>query len=111
MSSPLRQCILHSIRFKRKGSRSGAAEHITTGPLPLIGMRLGPPSPPVLGDGLYEEVNKPQLRGHYIGLHQESSSKRTAAAAAFVCFKRATARGEARLQMDLPSPIELQKLN
>eukprot|EP00667_Euglena_gracilis_P005271 EG_transcript_5309 len=44
-------------------------------------------------DGLYEEVNKPQLRGHYIGLHQESSSKRTAAAAAFVCFKRATVEG------------------
>ena len=44
-------------------------------------------------DGLYEEVNKPALRRHYIGLHQESSSKRTAAAAAFVCFQRATGAG------------------
>mmetsp|Transcript_6274 Transcript_6274/g.24453 ORF Transcript_6274/g.24453 Transcript_6274/m.24453 type:complete len:454 (-) Transcript_6274:36-1397(-) len=44
-------------------------------------------------DGCYEEVNKPSLRGHYIGLHQESTAKRTAAAAAFVCFKRATEEG------------------
>jgi hypothetical protein len=44
-------------------------------------------------DGIYEEVNKPALRQHYIGLHQESTAKRTAAAAAFVCFKRATEQG------------------
>lgn len=44
-------------------------------------------------DGLYEEVNKPSLRGHYIGLHAESTTKRTAAYAAFVCFQRATESG------------------
>jgi hypothetical protein len=44
-------------------------------------------------DALYEEVNKPALRQHYIGLHQESTAKRTAAAGAFVCFKRATQEG------------------
>jgi hypothetical protein len=44
-------------------------------------------------DGIYEEVNKPALRQHYIGLHQESTAKRTAAAAAFVCFKKATEEG------------------
>merc|ERR1719356_1235245 len=44
-------------------------------------------------DALYEEVNKPSLRKHYIGLHNESTAKRTAAYAAFVCFQRATAGG------------------
>jgi hypothetical protein len=44
-------------------------------------------------DALYEEVNKPSLRGHYIGLHCESTSKRTAAYAAFVCFQKATEGG------------------
>jgi hypothetical protein len=44
-------------------------------------------------DALYEEVNKPSLRGHYIGLHCESTSKRTAAYAAFVCFQKATESG------------------
>jgi hypothetical protein len=44
-------------------------------------------------DALYEEVNKPSLRGHYIGLHCESTTKRTAAYAAFVCFQRATEGG------------------
>jgi len=44
-------------------------------------------------DALYEEVNKPSLRGHYIGLHCESTAKRTAAYAAFVCFQRATEGG------------------
>lgn len=44
-------------------------------------------------DALYEEVNKPSLRGHYIGLHCESTAKRTAAYAAFVCFQRATESG------------------
>lgn len=44
-------------------------------------------------DALYEEVNKPSLRGHYIGLHAESTTKRTAAYAAFVCFQKATEGG------------------
>jgi len=44
-------------------------------------------------DALYEEVNKPSLRGHYIGLHCESTAKRTAAFAGFVCFKKATEGG------------------
>ena len=39
------------------------------------------------------KVNKPSLRGHYIGLHCESTTKRTAAYAAFVCFQRATEGG------------------
>ncbi len=38
-------------------------------------------------------MNKPSLRGHYIGLHNESTAKRTAAYAAFVCFQRATEGG------------------
>jgi hypothetical protein len=38
-------------------------------------------------------VNKPSLRQHYIGLHNESTAKRTAAYAAFVCFQRATGGG------------------
>ena len=36
------------------------------------------------------------LRGHYIGLHQESTSKRTAAYAAFVCFQKASDEMEPR---------------
>ncbi|KAL9180749.1 hypothetical protein ACHAXT_011202 [Thalassiosira profunda] len=44
-------------------------------------------------DALYEEVNKPSLRQHYIGLHCESTAKRTAAYAAFVCFQKATEGG------------------
>eukprot|EP00977_Amphora_coffeiformis_P028093 scaffold34690_cov288-Amphora_coffeaeformis.AAC.8 len=44
-------------------------------------------------DAMYEEVNKPSLRGHYIGLHCESTTKRTAAYAAFVCFQKATEGG------------------
>jgi hypothetical protein len=47
-------------------------------------------------DCLYEEVNKPSLRGHYIGLHSESTAKRTAAYAGFVCFQRATEEQEPR---------------
>ena len=38
-------------------------------------------------------MNKPSLRGHYIGLHCESTTKRTAAYAGFVCFQRATESG------------------
>jgi hypothetical protein len=41
----------------------------------------------------HPQVNKPSLRGHYIGLHCESTTKRTAAYAAFVCFQRATGGG------------------
>lgn len=44
-------------------------------------------------DGIYEEVNKQSLRGHYIGLHQESTHVRTATYGAFVCFKPATIKG------------------
>jgi len=44
-------------------------------------------------DALYEEVNKPSLRQHYIGLHCESTTKRSAAMAAFVCFQRAPEGG------------------
>jgi hypothetical protein len=40
-----------------------------------------------------KQVNKPSLRGHYIGLHCESTAKRTAAYAAFVCFQKATEGG------------------
>jgi hypothetical protein len=39
------------------------------------------------------QVNKASLRGHYIGLHSESTTKRTAAYAGFVCFKKATEGG------------------
>lgn len=44
-------------------------------------------------DAVYEEVNKPSLRQHYIGLHCESTTKRTAAYAAFVCLQKATEGG------------------
>jgi hypothetical protein len=44
-------------------------------------------------DAVYEEVNKPSLRGHYIGLHCESTTKRSAAYAAFVCLQKATEGG------------------
>jgi len=44
-------------------------------------------------DAVYEEVNKPSLSRHYIGLHQESTHKKTATYGAFVCFKAATVDG------------------
>jgi hypothetical protein len=44
-------------------------------------------------DGIYEEVNKAALRQHYIGLHNESTTNRTAAFGAFVCFQPATGGG------------------
>jgi len=44
-------------------------------------------------DGIYEEVNKQSLRGHYIGLHQESTHVKTSTYGAFVCFKPATVKG------------------
>jgi len=46
-------------------------------------------------DALYEEGNKQSLSKHYIGLHNESTNKKAAKAAAFVCFKPATVDGEA----------------
>jgi len=45
------------------------------------------------GDGVYEEVNKQALSKHYIGLHNESTFKKTAKSGAFVCFKPATVSG------------------
>jgi len=44
-------------------------------------------------DAIYEEVNKQSLSQHYIGLHQESTHKKTATYGAFVCFKPATVSG------------------
>jgi len=44
-------------------------------------------------DAVYEEVNKQSLSKHYIGLHNESTNKKAAKAAAFVCFKPATVSG------------------
>ena len=44
-------------------------------------------------DAIYEEVNKESLSQHYIGLHQESTHKKTAKFGAFVCFKPATESG------------------
>ncbi|KAJ8600196.1 hypothetical protein CTAYLR_001985 [Chrysophaeum taylorii] len=44
-------------------------------------------------DAIYEEVNKESLSQHYIGLHQESTHKKTAKYGAFVCFKPATVKG------------------
>merc|ERR1719329_252578 len=44
-------------------------------------------------DGVYEEVNKQSLAGHYIGLHNESTFKKTATCGAFVCFSPASVKG------------------
>jgi len=44
-------------------------------------------------DAVYEEVNKQALSKHYIGLHNESTFKKTATTGAFVCFKPATIKG------------------
>lgn len=44
-------------------------------------------------DAVYQEVNKQSLAGHYIGLHNEATSKKAARYGAFVCFKPATVRG------------------
>mmetsp|Transcript_34094 Transcript_34094/g.109400 ORF Transcript_34094/g.109400 Transcript_34094/m.109400 type:complete len:423 (+) Transcript_34094:122-1390(+) len=44
-------------------------------------------------DAVYEEVNKQSLSRHYIGLHQESTHKKTATYGAFVCFQPATVEG------------------
>lgn len=62
------------------------------------------------------KVNKPSLRGHYIGLHSESTAKRTAAYAAFVCFQKATEGGGRFLVADGAAilaeidPVVLQRL-
>lgn len=64
----------------------------------------------------HAQVNKPSLRGHYIGLHNESTAKRTAAYAAFVCFQRATEGGGRFLVADGAAilaelnPVTLEKL-
>lgn len=42
---------------------------------------------------MYEEVNKKSLKGHYIGLHNESTFKKTATYGAFVCFNPASVSG------------------
>ncbi|EKX42159.1 hypothetical protein GUITHDRAFT_158147 [Guillardia theta CCMP2712] len=44
-------------------------------------------------DGVYEEVNKKSLAKHYIGLHNESTFKKTATFGAFVCFSPASESG------------------
>ena len=44
-------------------------------------------------DGVYEEVNKQSLAKHYIGLHNESTFKKTATYGAFVCFSPASVSG------------------
>ena len=61
-------------------------------------------------------MNKPSLRQHYIGLHSESTTKRTAAYAAFVCFQKATEGGGrflvadgAKILADM-DPVLLKKL-
>jgi hypothetical protein len=44
-------------------------------------------------DAVYEEVNKQSLCQHYIGLHNESTFKKTAVFGAFVCFSPASKWG------------------
>eukprot|EP00285_Hemiselmis_virescens_P013717 CAMPEP_0173394518 /NCGR_PEP_ID=MMETSP1356-20130122/27900_1 /TAXON_ID=77927 ORGANISM="Hemiselmis virescens, Strain PCC157" /NCGR_SAMPLE_ID=MMETSP1356 /ASSEMBLY_ACC=CAM_ASM_000847 /LENGTH=429 /DNA_ID=CAMNT_0014352919 /DNA_START=1 /DNA_END=1290 /DNA_ORIENTATION=+ len=44
-------------------------------------------------NGVYEEVNKKSLQQHYIGLHNESTFKKTATFGAFVCFSPASEGG------------------
>jgi len=44
-------------------------------------------------NAVYEEVNKKSLQGHYIGLHNESTKKKSSKYGAFVCFKPATISG------------------
>jgi hypothetical protein len=44
-------------------------------------------------DAVYEEVNKQSLAKHYIGLHNESTFKKTAVYGAFVCFSPASQGG------------------
>uniref|UniRef100_A0A7S2C8S4 TauD/TfdA-like domain-containing protein n=1 Tax=Octactis speculum TaxID=3111310 RepID=A0A7S2C8S4_9STRA len=67
-------------------------------------------------DGIYEEVNKASLAGHYIGLHQESTHVKTAVYGAFVCFKKAPKGGEflvadaARILRDM-DPEVLRRIN
>jgi hypothetical protein len=63
-------------------------------------------------DGVYEEVNKASLAKHYIGLHNESTFKKTATYGAFVCFSPATVSGGeffiadgAKIFRDLDAPV------
>lgn len=58
-------------------------------PIHTSGLRAFASAP----DAIYEEVNKPSLSQHYIGLHQESTHKKTAKYGAFVCFQPATVQG------------------
>lgn len=44
-------------------------------------------------DAVYEAVNKPALAGHVVGLHNESTTVKTALYGAFACFKPATEGG------------------
>jgi len=55
---------------------------------------------------IYEEVNKASLSQHYIGLHQESTHKKTAKFGAFVCFKPATESGGEFLIADAAQLLE-----
>jgi hypothetical protein len=43
---------------------------------------------------MYEAVNKPSRAKFFVGMHNESTFKRTNRVGAFVCFKRATKGGE-----------------
>uniref|UniRef100_A0A0G4HE32 TauD/TfdA-like domain-containing protein n=1 Tax=Chromera velia CCMP2878 TaxID=1169474 RepID=A0A0G4HE32_9ALVE len=43
---------------------------------------------------VYETVNKASLSKHYVGMHNESTFKKSAALGAFVCFKPAEKGGE-----------------
>eukprot|EP00401_Gymnodinium_catenatum_P039478 CAMPEP_0117574172 /NCGR_PEP_ID=MMETSP0784-20121206/61414_1 /TAXON_ID=39447 /ORGANISM="" /LENGTH=422 /DNA_ID=CAMNT_0005372923 /DNA_START=33 /DNA_END=1297 /DNA_ORIENTATION=+ len=44
-------------------------------------------------DAVYEAVNKPALAGHIVGLHNESTTVKTATYGAFGCFKPASEGG------------------
>jgi len=43
---------------------------------------------------VYETVNKPSLSKHYVGMHNESTFKKSAVFGAFVCFRPAREGGE-----------------
>jgi hypothetical protein len=76
-------------------ARPSATLHPSLCPVPIELSSSHPHSSSVFQqtDGLYEEVNKDSLSKHYIGLHNESTFKKTAKAGAFVCFKPATEWG------------------
>ena len=58
-------------------------------PIHTSGLRAFADAP----NGVYMEVNKQSLSRHYIGLHNESTEKKTAAYGAFVCFEPASVDG------------------